>query len=156
IAGNIILMAIYVGLLGVPPVVANVMAVATMSVLNFVVADKWVFATLFVCACSATVMAAPRSETLDAWNRYVAETEARMERDVAAPRADDRELRAQGDNHGVPSGTISTWRGSVFIPGATLDHVLDRLQHPGTPPPQEDVVSSHVISRGDNSLRVFI
>jgi putative flippase GtrA len=156
IVGNVILMAIYVGALGLPPVVANVIAVLTMSVFNFVVADRWVFAALFVGACSATVMAAPRSDTLEAWNRYVAETETRIEQAVAAPRGNGRELCAEGDNHGVAAGTISAWRGSVFIPGATLDGVLDRLQHPGTPPPQEDVVASRVISRGDDSLRVFI
>jgi putative flippase GtrA len=156
IAGNVVLMGVYAGLLGVPPVAANVAAVATMSVLNFVVADRWVFAAVFVCACSATVMAAPRSDTLEAWNRYVAETETRIERAVAAPRADVRDLRADGANHAVPSGTISTWRGSVFIPGAKLDEVLKHLQYPGTPPPQEDVVASHVISRGTDSLRVFI
>jgi len=156
IAGNLILMAIYVGVLDLPPVRANVIAVATMSVLNFVVADRWVFATMFACAFSATALAAPRSDTMDAWNKYVAETEARIERAVTAPRAGERELRADGDTRGVPSGTINTWRGSVFIPGARLDDVLNRLQYPGTPPPQEDVKSSRVISRGDNSLRVFI
>src|SRR5262245_18507723 len=127
-----------------------------MRLLNFVVAERLVFAAVLVCACSATVMAAPRSDTVDAWNKYVAETEARVERAVTTPRADDRELRAQGDTLGVPSGTISTWRGSVFIPGTTLDRVLERLQHPGTPPPQEDVVASRVISRHGDSLRVFI
>jgi len=34
--------------------------------------------------------------------------------------------------------------------------VLNRLQDPGTPPPQEDVVSSKVLARGQDSLRVFI
>jgi hypothetical protein len=101
-------------------------------------------------------MAAPRSDTVAAWNKHVAETEARVERAVTAPHADDRELRTEGETRGVPSGTISTWHGSVFIPGATLDRVLARLQHPGTPPPQDDVVASHVISRGRDSLRVFI
>src|SRR5262249_3746421 len=35
IAGNVLLMAIYIGVTGLPPVLANVAAVATMSVLNF-------------------------------------------------------------------------------------------------------------------------
>jgi putative flippase GtrA len=156
IGGNLLLMAIYVGLLGIPPVAANLLAVMTMSVVNFVVADRWVFAASLVLTSSATVMAAPQAETLAAWNRYVAETEARVERAVTTSRPDVRDLRAEGDNHGVASGTISAWRGSVFIPGVQLDDVLNRLQHPGTPPPQEDVVSSRVIARGDDSLRVFI
>jgi len=156
IAGNVLLMAMYVGLTGLPPVLANVAAVATMSVLNFVVADRWVYAAVLVGACAATASAAPQRDALDAWNRYVTESEARLERAVQSARSNDRELRAEGDTRGVPSGTISAWRGSVFIPGARLDGVLHRLQYPGTPPPQEDVVSSRVLSRDDESLRVFI
>ena len=55
----------------------------------------------------------------------------------------------------VPSGTISDWRGSVFIRGVGLDELPRRLQHPGTPP-QDDVASSQVIARTDDSLRVAI
>src|SRR5262249_48373406 len=32
--------------------------------------------------------------------------------------------------------------------------LLDRLQHPGTPPPQDDVVASQVLDRGPDRLRV--
>ena len=111
---------------------------------------------LVVTAASAS--AAPRAETIDAWNRYVASAEARLERAAASPPAGAaaRDIRVQGESIAVPSGTISRWRGSVFIPGVRLDDVLDRLQHPGTPPPQADVVSSRVLSRGPDSLRVFI
>jgi hypothetical protein len=84
------------------------------------------------------------------------ETEARFEASASSPRPPDYDVRAEGESLGVPSGTISRWRGSVFIPGARLDQVLNRLQYPGTPPPQDDVVSSRVISRGHDSLRVFI
>jgi len=156
IAGNVLLMAIFVGVFRMPPVAANIAAVAAMSAVNFVVADRWVFAAVILLTTATTAAAAPRPDTLAAWNAYVAETEARVERAVDAPRPDVRDVRADGDNRGVPSGTISTWRGSVFLPGARLDDVLKRLQYPGTPPPQEDVVASRVISRGDHSLRVYI
>ena len=43
IAGNAALMALLVGVLGLPPVPANALAVAAMSVLNFLLADRWVF-----------------------------------------------------------------------------------------------------------------
>ncbi|HEX7140080.1 MAG TPA: hypothetical protein VF219_19670, partial [Vicinamibacterales bacterium] len=33
---------------------------------------------------------------------------------------------------------------------------LDRLKNPGTPPPQQDVVASHVISRAEGSLYVYM
>src|SRR5207253_498353 len=52
--------------------------------------------------------------------------------------------------------TVSDWRASVCIPGVRLDELLRRLQHPGTPPPQEDVVSSRVLARTDDSLRVSV
>ena len=174
IAGNVVLMAIYIGILGLPPIVANAMAVGTMSVVNFFVADRWVFRAIVnspprstsacsvvmsfvaVLALSTTALAAPHPETIDAWNRYVAETEARVEAAALSPRSADDDVRADGESLGVPSGTISRWRGSIFVPGARLEQVLNRLQYPGTPPPQEDVVWSRVIARGHDSLRVFI
>src|SRR6185295_19380775 len=96
-------------------------------------------------------------ETVAAWERYVAATEKRLERSGAtlAPRASDA-IAATGESVPVPSGTISDWRGAVFIPAMTLDRLLYGLQNPGTPPPQEDVVSSRVIARGADSLRVGI
>jgi putative flippase GtrA len=156
IAGNVMLMAAFIGLLGLRPVAANVLAVATMSVVNFFVSDRWVFAIALVCLSATGASAAQRSETIEAWNRYVAETETRVEATVSSPRSVDRELRAEGESIGVPSGTISRWRGSIFVPGADLDQVLSRLQYPGTAPPQEDVVSSRVLARGPDSLRVSI
>ena len=44
IAGNVALMAGLVGVLGLPALPANALAVGAMSVLNFVMADRWVFA----------------------------------------------------------------------------------------------------------------
>ena len=192
IAGNVALMTIYIGVLGLPPIVANAIAVGTMSVVNFFVADRWVFRAMVnapprrtrgtrgtnrtgqqdsasassvspvvvsfvaVLAFSTTVSAAPRPETIDAWNRYIGETEVRVERAASVPRPAGQDVGAEGESLGVVSGTISRWHGSVFIPGALLDLVLERLQYPGTAPPQADVVWSRVISRGHDSLRVFI
>jgi hypothetical protein len=161
-------MAIYVGVLRLPPLVANALSVVTMSIVNFFVADRWVFtggrsgrsvslaAMLVLAAIPAS--AAPRSETILAWNRYVADAERRIEQAgrSAGQRGLARDIGAEGESSGVPSGTISRWRGSVFLPGARLDDVVHRLQYPGTPPPQEDVVSSRVIARGTDSLRVGI
>ena len=179
IAGNAALMAWLVGILGVPAVPANALAVGAMSVLNFVMADRWVFrarpaAALKRCptsvaACVIVIAAAvgvradgglgphDQPETVAAWERYVAATEQGLERSsvTAVPRASEA-IAATGESIHVPSGTISDWRGAVFIPNLTLDRLLHGLQHPGTPPPQEDVVSSRVIARGDDSLRVGI
>jgi putative flippase GtrA len=179
IAGNAALMAWLVGILGVPAVPANALAVGAMSVLNFVMADRWVFRVrpvaplkrcpAYVAACAIVIAAATgvradaglgphdQPQTVAAWDRYVATTEHALEqsRATVVPRASDA-IAATGESIHVPSGTISDWRGAVFIPNLTLDRLLHGLQHPGTPPPQEDVVSSRVIARGDDSLRVGI
>jgi putative flippase GtrA len=198
IAGNAALMSWLVGVLAMPAVPANALAVGAMSVLNFVMADRWVFrgdqslprmtretrrsiflnrygltsVSSVVKICLAALLAMPittfaapppallgpydQPQTVAAWERYVAATEARLERSATpAPRASDA-IAATGESIHVPSGTISDWRGAVFIPNLTIDRLLHGLQHPGTPPPQEDVVSSRVIARGADSLRVGI
>ena len=43
ILGNTLLMAIYVGVFGLPALLANAVAVGTMSAFNYVVSDRWVF-----------------------------------------------------------------------------------------------------------------
>jgi putative flippase GtrA len=194
IAGNAALMSWLVGVLALPAIPANALAVGTMSVLNFVMADRWVFrgdrslprrnislerygltsvssVSSVVKICLAALLAMPitasaapaaalgphdQPETVAAWERYVAATEERLERSATlAPRVSDA-IAATGESIHVPSGTISDWRGAVFIPNLTIDRLLHGLQHPGTPPPQEDVVSSRVIARGADSLRVGI
>jgi putative flippase GtrA len=178
IAGNAALMALLVAVLGMPAVTANVLAVAAMSVANFVMADRWVFrsaaslkqgAALVTCltliVCSVRIRAdahlgpANQPETVAAWERYVAATETRLERtrtSVEPHEGRTNAIAAAGGSIHVPSGTISDWRGSVFIPRITLGRLLNGLQHPGTPPPQEDVVSSQVLERAPDALRLSI
>jgi putative flippase GtrA len=179
IAGNALMMAWLVGGLGVPALPANALAVGATSLVNFVLADRWVFrvgraAALKRCPVFVPVLAllaastpagaaglGPRDqpETVAAWERYVAATEAKLASarpPVALPRTGPDAIDADGESIQVSGGTISDWRGAVFIPRLTLDRLLHGLQHPGTPPPQEDVVSSRVIARGADSLRVSI
>jgi putative flippase GtrA len=168
IAGNVVLMALLAGALGLPPLLANAIAVGVLSILNFFSADRWVFPrpdglriALLFGATSLLIpsrAAAQTPQTLAAWDRYVTAVEARLDRSRAErsrrPALDL--ILASGEGVRVASGTISDWSGSVFLPGVSLDDVLDRLQHPGTPPPQEDVASSRVLGRSGNSLRVAI
>jgi putative flippase GtrA len=178
IAGNAALMALLVGIFGLHALPANALAVAAMSIVNFTMADRWVFraaaplerASAFVTCLALIVLGASlhadanlgpadQPETLAAWERYVAVTEARLEQtrtSAAPPGTLTTAIAAGGDSLHVPGGTISDWRGSVFIPRITLDRLLSGLQHPGTPPPQEDVVSSRVIERGPDLVRVSI
>ena len=107
----------------------------------------------------SAVASAQTAETIVAWERYVSAAESRLERSRVQParrRPASDAIAASGDSARVPSGTISDWQGSVFLRGVTLDQLLQRLQHPGTPPPQEDVVASRVIARSDDGLRLSI
>jgi hypothetical protein len=156
-------MTLFTGVLGIPALPANALAVVVMSVANFVMADRWVFrAAPLALACvllAPGAAAAQPAAALAAWERYVTATELRLDRArmSSLPREGAWDtIPASGESVHVPSGTISDWRGSVFIRGVTLDQLLQRLQYPGTPPPQDDVVSSRVIARGDDSLRVAI
>jgi putative flippase GtrA len=179
IAGNTLLMAWLVGILRLPTIPANTIAVVATSLVNFLIADRWVFrvgpaaplkqcpiylALLAVMTASSPARAAglgPRDQpqTIAAWEQYVAATEAALKQslsEVTRPRPVVDAIEAAGESMQVPGGTISDWRGAVFIPHVTLDRLLHGLQHPGTPPPQDDVVSSRVIARGADTLRVGI
>ena len=191
IVGNVALMDILVEALGLPPIIGNTIAVGLLSVVNFIVSDRWVFTlppsptgcgvtgppsltgfplraggasarqvggaglVTLVLLSPVDAAAGPSQATLRAWDAYVAQAEAQLDR---APR---RVMRAgtyatEGASTDVPGGTISDWRGAAFLTGITLDQLLHRLQYPGTPPPQEDVVSSRVVGRSADGLRVSI
>ena len=138
-------------------------------------------AALLVIADGATA-ATLQPNTVKAWDTYVTATEARITRELAAPRgflvsdfspdatsARARVLRGEvaiakmtptgmtGAAIDVPDGLISHWRGSVFLPGVTLDTLLQRLQHPNElGPHQQDVLAVRVLSRQPDHLALFI
>ena len=112
---------------------------------------------ILLLASPSPTIAAPSRPALDAWHRYTAGVETRLARTCAVPRSPSyTSIAAAGESFAVPSGTISHWRGSVFIRGVTLDRLLDGLTHPGTPPPQAEVVASRVPAREGDSLRVYV
>jgi putative flippase GtrA len=159
LAGNVVLTAVWVQTAGLHPAAANVLAVLTMSAANFVVADRWVFARrsaaglLALALVPASAAAQPGPATEAAWNRQIAKVEARLDPLRALV---ERGSDPVGETIGVPDGTIHRWRGAALIRGVTLDELLDGLLHPGTPPPQEDVLASKVLSRNGDSLRVYL
>ena len=107
-----------------------------------VVAGLAAFATMPVVASEL------RADTDAAWNRYVAAAEKKLHRVIVS--------EPDGSHVAVPGGTIYHWRGSTVVRGTTVERVVDRLMYPGTPPPQEDVLESRVLSRRDNGLRVYL
>jgi phosphatidylglycerophosphate synthase len=131
----------------------------------------------------ATVSAATlQPETVQAWDAYVAATESRIGRELISPRGflvsdfsresgDDRARLRKGDvvvaemrtgasggkTIDVPDGLISHWRGSVFLPGVSLETLLRRLQHPSERGPhQQDVLALRVLARAPDQLKMFI
>lgn len=117
----------------------------------------YVFAVFAVFAFLDSASASPPPATLDAWQRYAAGLEQQLDRGRGATRSASHDtVTPTGQSIPVPSGTISHWRGSVFIRGVALDHVLSGLTNPGTPPPQADVVASRVLARDAGSVRVYI
>jgi putative flippase GtrA len=167
---------------GLPVLAANAVAVALSSLLNFVLADRAVFAVLVVAALhggtTTARAAALRPETLAAWSDYVRHTEARIARELATPgrqsplgdpagqwrrRAMAGELVLfEGDTRGpdgdpiaIPGGLVHHWAGAVFVRRVTLDALLAELQHPthrGWLP--DDVLAMRVRGQSPDQLRV--
>src|SRR4029079_5360247 len=115
--------------------------------------------------------------TLAAWTRYVAAAEARTQLDLRAGRflaidvadraADRRRMMAgafvtsaveardaRGHEIDVPGGLVHDWGGDVFIPGATVDQILARLEHAAPPAPPNEVLSSRIVDTGEGWNRV--
>ena len=125
-----------------------------------------------------------RSETIQAWDEYVLLTEKRIGKELCsgegflaqdfqepAEAQADRELvlsgrilvrkvntkTPAGKDIKIPGGMIHHWRGSVFIPGVTLDDVLQAVQeHDDEDSRQEDVLESRVLKRDGDSLHIFL
>jgi hypothetical protein len=113
-----------------------------------------VFALVLLTAASHAYAAELRAETLDAFNRYVRVTEARMEGELHGkpvflwldqlPAADREEAyrrlrrgdfvvsrlvtRDAGRTIDVPRGLIHHWVGTILIPGVTVDRVVALMQ----------------------------
>jgi hypothetical protein len=159
IAGNGLCTVLFVERAGMPVLAANLAAVAAMSIANFLLSDRWVFARAVGVAAAIAAVSAPaaafaqaRPDTLAAWDGYVRSTEARIE-----------QLRGVSMDAGEPTGraipvargTIHHWKGATIIRGTTVDAVVNALRS-APPPPREDVVESRVISRSNDSQRVYL
>jgi len=160
LAGNLVLMTVLVGFFQLNPVVGNLVSVIVISALNFLMADRWVFTRGVAAFAVALLAAAPseasaaglRADTTAAWDQYVAGTEAQWRHQRPGPPSDD----PQGEAIAVPGGTIHDWRSSIVIHGITVDSLIRALMYPGTPPPQEDVLESRLLSRTGNTLHVYL
>lgn len=128
--------------------------------------------------------AAQQPETLAAWEQYVEATEDRIENELGGARteffsydfqaaeraAEDKRAvlegrtiiermktrNPNGSDIEVPGGMIHHWRGAVFIPGVTVEEVLNAVRHPENDTLQEDVLEARVLERTDESVRVYL
>jgi hypothetical protein len=88
------------------------------------------------------------AETIAAWDRYVAGAAIELQQHHATD--------PEGAMTEIRGGTVHHWRGSTLVCRTSVDAVLKALMYPGTPPPQEDVLESRVLSRTRDSLHVYL
>jgi putative flippase GtrA len=157
--GNVVGTVFGVEVIGLHPAVASLASVLLTSVVNFTLADRWVFtrrsipaALLLLLTAGSAAAASPEPETLSAWNAYVQNTERTFDRHHNDPPVVDPE----GHTVTVPGGTIHEWRGSVVVRNTTVTALVDALSNPGLPPPSEDVLEARVLGRHDGKLSVYL
>jgi putative flippase GtrA len=213
LAGNILIMRIFVEKLSLNYLPANMLAITLCAVINFFAGDRIVFgavqtrsksgegdmknkynqnvirvfllfALIFLCITNAVKGADLRPETLKAWNAYVEAAERRIQSELSAKKGflalDFQEARdairerqsveagdipvskmvfrnGEGNRISVSGGMIHHWRGSVFVPAVTLDHVLSRVENPTAGEiRQEDVLDTRVLDHSPGQLKLYI
>ena len=205
--GNVAFTSLFVAL-HLLVVVANVAAVACLTVVNYLVADRvaygrtntesrtaaildgrgvpvrrsffiWMIVVVLAATGGPVAAAEPGAATIAAWNRYVAAVESRRAAESGDPtrflaidfdggvtqsdvvsrlrRGEILTQNAAGGTVDLGAGTISHWRGQIFVPGATVADLVDTAAFRGRElPPREDALAWRVLSRGDASLRLFL
>ena len=199
VASQLLFTSLYAKTLGIHYAAANLLAIATCSLVNFVVNDRLVFrgarrrsrpvatatlgAVVLGSAFGATAAAAElKPHTVAAWVDYVEATEQRIRAEQTSENGflvlDFRENGARaraGAQRGeirvspmqtrsahdspidIPSGEVHHWRGSIFVPSATLDDVLLELRRPlARRDLQSDVLESRVLEREGPRSRIFL
>jgi putative flippase GtrA len=151
LAGNLGVMAVLSGALGMDPVGANVVAIVMCSMLNFVASEALVFKTTVVfkittvaaiviggsfaapsTARAADVLTELTAATIAAWQQYERQVDDRYERSTAADMffVHDTFKLAPGWRAQVTGGQVSMVRVPSFAPGAAEPSVPDgRIHH---------------------------
>jgi putative flippase GtrA len=133
-------------------------------------------ALLVLLTITPTAEAGPGAAALAAWRTYAAQIDGRY--NASAPGgasffALDRETQARGwrervldgqpelfkvDPPGVEDGKIHHWIGAIFLPGMTVQSVIDRIQQNAGHESEhyEDVLTSRLVERNGDRLRIFM
>ena len=152
---------VLVACLSVSPLAEVRTAAATLTAETLRAWEAYVAATEQRIADELSALAQPGSARFFAQDFVVPVRGASPERVRALkgelPASEMRTPDRSGQPFAVPGGTIVHWRGTVFVPGMTLDRVLFRAQHPserGPFPP--DVLALRVRDRAQDALTLYI
>ena len=180
LVGNLGLMMVLTGALNVEPVLANAIAIASCSVVNFIASEALVFKTVpivvlaLVATFSApiTVRAADMTAeltaaTVAAWQQYERQVDERYERPAATGESffaqdafKDATPPTQGWRQQVISGQVSMARVSSPSPGVAAPAVPDGRVHHWVgaifiPNAQVDAVVAHLQNRAGRESEAF-
>jgi putative flippase GtrA len=158
LTANVVIAMVLTGLVGIDPVIANLIAVVGCSFINFAASNAMVFrrrprgwtSALAILCVAATLTpsaeAGPPAAAAAAWTAYQKQVDAQYE--ASQPAHDsffalDRQPHASGwradvlrgqpvlfkvETPGVADGKIHHWIGAVFIPGMSVPTAVDRIQ----------------------------
>jgi putative flippase GtrA len=134
IVSNVVLTYLYKEIAGLPLVTANFAAILTAALLNFWVAQAWVFRALFFLALltphtkAAVITTTLQPQTVAAWDHYMATFDVGTIRPILNPKGDKPLLMDLNVNGEVPDGYIHHWIGAVLIPNTSVAKVESVLE----------------------------
>jgi putative flippase GtrA len=138
ILSNVALTYAYKEIVGLPLVAANFAAIVTAALLNFWIAQAWVFRAILFLAIfcphtrAAVITTTLQPQTVAAWDRYISTFEVGTFRPVLNPKGDKPVLMDLNVNGEVPDGFIHHWIGAELIPNSTVvsvERVLEDYDH---------------------------
>jgi putative flippase GtrA len=137
LVSNVVLTYFYKEIAGLPLLPANLAAIVTAALLNFWIAQAWVFRSIvllaLVCphAKAAVITTTLQPQTVAAWNEYIAKfertpLESRPLLGVKESKVTLSDLNVNGE---VPEGFIHHWIGATTIPNAKVSTVEGVLEN---------------------------
>jgi putative flippase GtrA len=135
IVSNVVLTYLYKEVAGLPLVAANLAAIVTAALLNFWVAQAWVFRGFILFAVllphparAAMITTTLQPQTVAAWDRYIAGFDHGTIRPALTVKGDKPALMDLNPNGDVPDGFIHHWIGAELISNATVSSVEKVLE----------------------------
>ncbi len=138
IVSNVVLTYLFKEIIGLPLLAANFSAIITAALLNFWVAQAWVFRGIVIVllfshfANGAVITTTLQPQTVAAWDRYITAFDVGMIRPILTVKGEKPVLMDLNINGEVADGYIHHWIGAELIPNATVaavEHVLEDYEH---------------------------